>query len=96
MTSRGEVYEGEFKNGVYCGNGVYYFSKQDAKMVGTFLDGKPNGECTIFFGRYVCTWYILRGNWITVFRGLQIVFILCEDNSQLTIIECTAKNLNNI
>jgi hypothetical protein len=46
----GDIYEGFFKNGEYSGKGTYYFSKYDAKLIGEFLNGMPNGKCSVFFG----------------------------------------------
>jgi hypothetical protein len=45
-----DTYEGYFVNGEYDGKGTYFFSKFDAKLLGEFKKGKPNGACTVFFG----------------------------------------------
>lgn len=67
----GDIYEGYFVNGEYNGNGTYYFSKYDAKLIGEFKSGKPNGYCTVFFGSNSTWTGTFTGNWI---NGYNIEF----------------------
>lgn len=58
-----DVYEGFFKDDYYNGEGTYYFSKSNSKLIGNWEDGKPHGECIVIFdsnstwqGTYSGTW----------------------------------------
>ncbi len=56
--NKGDVYEGEFKDGLYSGQGTYTFVK-GTKYVGEYKDGKRNGQGTATFadgGKYVGEW----------------------------------------
>lgn len=46
----GECYEGAWENDTMVGKGVYYYKSkgQAPKIEGTFLNGKPDGECKYY------------------------------------------------
>lgn len=59
----GDIFEGEFEHGEYNGKGVYFFSKYDAKLMGKWKNGKPDGLCTVFFGINSLWSSIYQGEW---------------------------------
>ncbi|MDP1800991.1 MAG: hypothetical protein Q8L81_06550 [Bacteroidota bacterium] len=46
----GDMYEGEFKDGVYEGTGFYYDKSRDGHYKGEWKNGQPNGQGRSFSG----------------------------------------------
>jgi hypothetical protein len=47
----GDLYEGNFKDDQYFGNGTYYDKSEDSKYVGQWYAGKPEGKGKITWGK---------------------------------------------
>lgn len=60
----GDTYFGEFINGVYYGEGVYFDKSKDGYLTGQFKNGLPNGNGKEVFGsKYLHPGMLYEGQW---------------------------------
>jgi hypothetical protein len=46
--SNGDIYEGEFLNGLFHGNGYYFYSKDGVYYKGDWVNGKRQGQGLLY------------------------------------------------
>lgn len=47
----GDFYQGFMKGGIFNGKGCYFFKRFNSRLYGNFIDGKPDGLCTVIFDK---------------------------------------------